>query len=188
MGRPVPILTAFLLYALCFAQPCAAGEERLKVEGPTELQEFLATYRCAVAERLAIIHANRDREMDRFLIIALKFVPENYVQCLFLDGDRRMLCEASSGFYAQLPGENQHYRVSAEGLAALARLGFSTDGNEGNFQRIVAFSGDPDLESVATLILSTLYEVYGVRLGSQLEWKSPLAHIDRYNSVCVPIG
>jgi hypothetical protein len=126
------------------------GRRATEGGGPTELREFLSTYRCAVAERLAIIHANRDRDLDRFLIIALKFIPENYVQCLFLDGDRRMLCEASSGFHAQLPGESQLQGATPGGLAALARLGFSTDGSEGNFQRIIEFSGEPDLESVDT--------------------------------------
>jgi len=84
-----------------------------------DLRAFLTTYRCTVIERLQIIHDNRERKMHRFLILALRFRPQNYVQCLFLDGDTRMLCEASSGFYATLPVENRRY---CEGRSVWRRL------------------------------------------------------------------
>ena len=181
------LLAAFIT-GITLVKPAVAESDRLKVDDSMDLRAFLTTYRCTVIERLQIIHDDRERKMDRFLVLALRFRPQNYVQCLFLDGDTRMLCEASSGFYATLPVENRRYWLRPERVAALARLGFSSDDSEGNFQKLIGFDGEPDLAAIADLILSTLYEVYGARVGSQLEWKSPLADIDPRKSACIPIG
>lgn len=181
------LVSLFISAPACI--PMAAAEAgRLEVDESEEFRAFIATYRCAVVERLEVIHVNRERDTDRFLILALKASPQSYVQCLFLDGDSRMLCEASSGFYAQLPVENRRFRMSPEGLAALARLGFSTDDSEGNFQRMIDIKSPADLNAVADLILSAFYEVYGARVGSQMKWVSPLADIDSRTSSCTPIG
>jgi hypothetical protein len=183
-------LLVAVIVGITFAAPVAAEPGRLQMQDDDAmtLRTFLLTYRCAVVERLQIIHENREREMDRFLILALKFKPQSYVQCLFLDGDRRMLCEASSGFYATPEVVDRQYWLSPERVATLAQFGFSTDDSHGNFQRMIEFEGEPDFAAIADLILSTLYEVYDARAGSQLEWKSPLADIDPRHSACIPIG
>ena len=77
--------------------------------------------------------------------------------------------------------------MSPEGLAALARLGFSTDDSQGNFQRMIDIKNSADVSVVADLILSTFFEVYA-RVGSQMKWVSPLADIDPLTSSCIPIG
>jgi hypothetical protein len=157
-------------------------------ERPTGLQAFINTYRCAVIERLQLIHLNRTHETDRFLVLALRRNPEMYVQCLFMDDDRRMLCEAASGFYAQRPGEPRRFRVTPQGLSALALLGFSTDDSGGNHQRLIDLNSTADFPVVADLILAALYHGYGARIGSDMEWKSPLAGVDPVSSPCTPIG
>jgi hypothetical protein len=143
MKRRGLMRTAFLVAGLWLDRPCTAEEERPGVSGPTDLHDFLSTYRCAAEERLAIIHANRNRQMDRFLIIALKFIPQNYVQCIFVDGDRRMLCEASSGFYAQFPGENQLYRWARHLIAnsATARTVMRLFGNSKTDSQRLCYAG-----------------------------------------------
>ena len=115
--RVCSILFVFWLIVL---QPSLARAERLRVEtdDSMSLHTFLLTYRCAVVERLKIIHESRNEEINRFLVLAVKFKPQRYVQCLFLDGDSRMLCEASSGFYATLPVEDRRYWLRPEGLTA----------------------------------------------------------------------
>jgi hypothetical protein len=110
------------------------------------------------------------------------------VQCIFLDDDTRMLCEAASGFYASATPESRIHFLPASRIAALGWLGFSTDDTEGNFQLMIDFDGEPNLDAVAEIVLTALYEVYGARLGMELEWKSLLADFDPRDSSCIPIG
>jgi hypothetical protein len=162
----------------------ATEERTLAIDDSDEL--FVLTYRCAVLERLYLIHANHEQKMDRFIAIAMKWKWQSYVQCIFLDNDTRMLREAASGYYATLPVENRSYSVSAAGKATLARLGFDTDDSTGNFQRMIEIKSDADLGLVADLVLSTLYLVCGARLGSHMNWTSPLA--ETVGSAYTPIG
>ena len=111
-------------------------------------------------------------------------MPEYYVQCIFTDNDTAMYCEAASGFYAPVP-----FRMNSASMDALKRFGFTTDGSKGNFHRSIDSIGPADFPKIAENILSTLYSVYGVHAGSDLEWKTPLApEIKGVPSVCVPIG
>ncbi|WP_158817101.1 hypothetical protein [Methylocapsa sp. S129] len=63
----------------------------------TDLSAFLAAYRCDVVERLKMIHADRAPK-SRYLVIGLLGAQRGYVQCLFVEDDHRLLCEAESGF------------------------------------------------------------------------------------------
>src|ERR1700722_3139024 len=49
--------------------------------------------------------SRRPRAENRYLILAIKEGPRGSVQCLFVENDARLLCEAESGFYAQKAGE-----------------------------------------------------------------------------------
>jgi hypothetical protein len=143
---------------------------------PVELEAFLSKFRCDVLERLAYIHTHGDRAgPDRFIIVAVERYPEAYVQCIFLDDDTKMLCEASSGFFAQLPGERRKFRIKPKGVLILEELGFSIDESEGNYQRMVELGRPPDLLTISDLILTTLYRVYGAEHAEALEFKAPLA-------------
>jgi hypothetical protein len=81
---------------------------------------------------------------------------------------------ASSGFYFTKPDEPRQLRVKPRKEKILGRLGFSTDGTEGNYQRMIELGTPPDLLKVADLMLTTLYEVYGAQAGIALEMKAPL--------------
>lgn len=147
----------------------------LAAERTSELERFLLDNRCAVLERLAYIHTHGDvAGPNRFLILAIKNFPQRYVQCLFQEGDSKILCEASSGFYFDKPDEPRQLKVKPRKEKILGRLGFSTDGSEGNYQRMIELGNPPDLLKVADLMLTTLYEVYGAQAGVALELKAPL--------------
>ena len=174
---------------LVVAAPPAAGQALPRAaDEAMSLNTFLLNYRCAVVERLAIIHENREQGTNRYFVLSLKHRMQSYVQCIFLDGDQRMLCEAASGYYATPAVQDRAYRLPPHRVATLARLGFDTDDSQGNFQKMIEFDGAPDLAAVADLILSTLYEVYDARVGSNLKWHSPLADFDPRESDCIPIG
>jgi hypothetical protein len=149
------------------ASPAAAASA-------SDLTAFLAAYRCELVERLRMIHADPAPDA-RHLIIYLLDAPRAYVQCLFVENDSKILCEAESEFYRQKAGEPRRFRITPQSLAALARLGFSTDDSKGNYRRIIDLTGAGDFTVVADLLLSALYQGYGARLDSRLEWEAPLA-------------
>ena len=56
----------------------------------------------------------------------------------------------------------------------IGKLGFSTDGSEGNYQRMIELGNPPDLLKVADLMLTPLFEVYSAWEGTALELTAPL--------------
>jgi hypothetical protein len=158
-----------------------------KVDG---LSDFVETYQCSLAGLIAKIEAYHSKpgEKGRFIVLALPGPTGSYVQCAFDHGYREGLCEASSGWWDK-PGKKPHFG-SAE-LAALAQLGFSTDGSHGNFQQQMQFSpGGPEPYALASLMLRALYEGYGARKEMPIEVVAPFAL--RYGFLpqerCVPIS
>jgi hypothetical protein len=151
---------------------------------------FLAAYRCDVVARLTMIHANHTshRSDNRYLILDLQAGQRGFVQCLFDEGDAQILCEAESGYYPHNPAQPREFRVDPKGVAALARLGFSTDDSEGNYQRVISLSGPYDYATVADVMLTALYEVYGARMDSKLEWQAPLAPGKGLFARCAPVS
>jgi hypothetical protein len=141
-------------------------------EDADQLAEFVATYRCDVVRRLEMIHA-KGAPADRFLIIELLGSGGAYVQCLFGDDDRQLFCEGDSGFYDHLPGTPQEFHLGAEGVRALAKLGFSTDASKGNYQRMIDVAGPQDYSRVGEIVLDVLFAAYGARLDSRLAWHAP---------------
>ena len=141
------------------------------------LQALLDAHRCAVAERLKIIHATFAPK-DRYLILSVSGDPQAYVQCLFLPDKRNVLCEASSGYYRGKVGEPQIWALHPDRQAQLARLGFGTDVSQGNFQRKLDFGADPDFERIADLMVSALYHGYGARLDAPVRVEAPLLPLD----------
>lgn len=153
------------------------------------LDDFVATYQCSLAGLIAKIHAHHSKpgEKGRFVVLALPGPTSSYVQCAFDRRDHEGLCEASSGWW------DPRYKppfTSAQ-LAALAQLGFSTDGSRGNFQRQMTFPADgPEPYALATFMLSALYEGYGARKEMQIEVEAPFAlrHGFLPQQRCVPIS
>ena len=94
-----------------------------------------------------------------------------------------MFCEAASGFYDSVASEARTRHLPASAIAALARLGFSTDVSEGNFREV---KEPPDFNAVADLILQALHDAFDARAGATLLLEAPLA--PRPTGKCVPVG
>lgn len=160
-------------------------------QADASLRAFVAANRCPVVERLALIHARGDRSSSRgrFLIVAPRDNGHAYVQCIFFDHDTKLHCEASSGFYRYRPDSGLRLRLDPDKVAALARLGFSTDDSAGNFKREIDLGDPPDLVAAAELMLTALHDGYDARLGAELALKAPLApgKLKRF-SRCVPVS
>ncbi len=157
---------AFIIAALSIGSVAAADDG---------VSDFVNTYQCSLAGLIAKIEANPNKSdtQDRFIILSLPRPIAAYVQCAFDTGDREGICEASSGYWNN-PWEKPHF--SAVQLAALARLGFSTDGSHGNFQQHMHFPPTgPDPDALAGLMLRALYEGYGAHKDIPIEVKAPFA-------------
>jgi hypothetical protein len=175
MGSFAVLRYGCLIFAMAtiVLMPCFGAAA---TDAPVDLEAFRSKFRCDVLERLAYIHMHGDRAgPDRFIVVAVEGYPQAYVQCIFIDGDTKMLCEASSGYFAQLPGKQRRFRIKPRGVHILEELGFSIDDSDGNYQRMVELGRPADLLAIADLILTTLYRVYGAEHATALEFKAPLA-------------
>jgi hypothetical protein len=152
------------------------------------LRALLAEYRCPVVDRLDRIydHPKPTDFLDRFLAVTLQAHPHGYVQCMFIANRTRILCEASSGYYYNKDGAPRTFFLPPQAVAALGRLGFSTDDSKGNFRYEAGIGAPPDLNAVADLILTALHDGYGARAGETLRFNAPFAR--RATSKCVPVS
>lgn len=138
--------------------------------------DLLAQYRCPVVDRLQQIYAAMDSSdpQNWFLIIYFAARADDYVQCVF-DPKTRMLCEAASGFYDDVATAPRKRWLSAAAIAALGRLGFSTDDSAGNFQIWFDVPNPPDFTRIADFLLKVLHDGYGARAHDDLAFEAPLA-------------
>ena len=151
-----------------------------------DLSALLVKRRCVVAAQLRAIHALPDPsdEQDRFLILSRVDAPQDYVQCHFADADRAMRCEAASGYFFDVP-RTMHLPPPA--IAALGHLGFSTDdAAPQNFTQTFSLAAEPDLDAVATLMLTALHVGYGVTAATRLDYSAPNAKA--LPRGCTPVG
>lgn len=166
-GRWARILGAIALASLLPA-PAEA-----QVTGEWAL--FAAMHRCPVEAILTAIHRRGPvgTSRQRFIVLSLPDTPQHYVQCIFIERDTAMGCEASSGAYGPKEGEPGHFAPSSAARAALARLGYRLDDPAENFTRTIALGTPPDVGQAATLMLRTLFDAYGARPGSPVEVVAP---------------
>jgi hypothetical protein len=152
------------------------------------LRALLAEYRCPVVDRLDRIfeHPKPTDYLDRFLAVTLHAHPHGYVQCIFIANRTRVLCEASSGYYYNKDGAPRTFFLPPDAIAALGRLGFSTDDSKGNFHHEAGIGVPPDLNAIADLILTALHDGYGARAGGTLRFNAPFAPGPA--SKCVPVS
>ena len=109
-------------------------------------------------------------------MIAVRGKAQAYVQCLLMNKDTRMLCEASSGYFAVLPGQRRPSEMPMSKVAALDAAGFDTDTSDGNYQRMLPIRNvDADFSGAADLLLSLLHDIYDARSIGELQFKAPLA-------------
>src|SRR5579859_6237843 len=111
--------------------PSAAGAGG----GAATLRDLLAQYHCPVVDRLEQIYkaAPSSHPQNWFLIVYFAARPNDYVQCVF-DPKTYMFCEAASGFYDNVATQPRTRWLSEDAVAALGRLGFSTDDTADNFR------------------------------------------------------
>ena len=152
------------------------------------LRALLAEYRCPVVDRLDRIfdHPKPTDFLDRFLAVTHVGHPHGYVQCIFIANRTRVLCEASSGYYYNKDGAPRTFFLPKDSIAALGRLGFSTDDSKGNFRFEAGIAAPPDLNAIADLILAALHDAYGARADTELRFNAPFA--PGTASKCVPIS
>lgn len=160
-----------LLVAAALIAPIAAT-----AQDATTYAQFLARYRCPVVDRLERIYAAGDptTHPDEYLIIETPPYAEAYVQCIFRK-TTEITCEAASGFYQAAPGYSRSFHLPAPAVAALRRLGFSTDDSNGNFRIDFDLADPPNFNAVAELMLQALYDAYGARAKTILRFKAPYA-------------
>ena len=143
------------------------------------LSAFLSLYRCTIVERLEKIHkVDFAQEMNRYLILDRRDQDHSFVQCIFYERDTKMRCEASSGFYSPPPGHPKHFKLTADGVAKLARHGFSTDATQGNYIRELAIRSPKDITAAADFLLTVFHEVYGARVDIPIKITAPLVNSD----------
>ena len=134
------------------------------------VHELLVQYRCPVVDRLERIYATGDptSSRHRFLTIAVPDYAQAYVQCMFHDSNTKLFCEAASGFYYDKPGQLRTFHQPANAVAALGRLGFSTDDLAGNFSIDIDVADPPDFNALADFMLEALHDGYGARAEMKL--------------------
>ncbi|MFG1410559.1 hypothetical protein V5G24_05540 [Xanthobacter sp. VTT E-85241] len=149
--------------------------------------KFIAENHCQITHRLFMTYLQRQK-LDRFVVASVKGGNQQYVQCLLLEDNKQMLCEAASGFYGVKKGEARD-EVRMSNLAILEAAGFDTDSSEGNFQKLLVISQPTgDFDRVADLMLGLLYDIYGARRGDRLTYVAPMAMelFDGYKCPAVP--
>jgi hypothetical protein len=140
---------------------------------------FVATYHCALMLHMAALEdpkVSRDSTENRFVILANEDASseENYTQCIISPDNSEIYCEAASGFYLTAPGQPRTAHLSQSAKTSLARLGFSMDDSNGNFQWRRSTNGKPDLAALADFMLSVLHDVFAARRSSGMTVTSPL--------------
>ena len=171
-----------LLAAALLMPRCAAAQEL-----PT-YHDLLVQYRCPVVDRLEQIYAAGDpaSSLHRFLVIEVPHVMQAYVQCKFHDNNTKLYCEAASGFYYDGPGAPRTFHHPPSAVAALGRLGFSTDDTAGNFNVDLDVADPPNFNTLADFMLKALHDGYGARASDDLKFNAPFA--PRASSKCIPVS
>lgn len=174
--------TRALLVAAAVIPGCAAAQEA------GTYHDLLVEYRCPVVDRLEQVYSAGDpaSSRHRFLAIEVPHAMQAYVQCMFHDNNTQLYCEAASGYYYDGPGEQRTFHHPASVIAALGRLGFSTDDSAGNFHVDRDVADPPNFNTLADFMLKALHDGYGARADTKLRFNAPFA--PRATSKCIPVS
>jgi hypothetical protein len=153
-----------------------------------DFKEFRSQYRCEVVNRLERIYGFGDRSQhrDRFLSITVSEHRHGYVQCMFYESGKKLICEAASGFFLSKAGESRLYRLPEDKIEQLKSLGFSDDDSQGNFRNYSDVESPPNFNRIADFLLAALHHGYDATVRSKLEFSAPFAP-DRVTT-CIPVG
>lgn len=171
-----------IVLAATLAAPAVAA-----AQDDAAYRQLQARYHCPIVDRLEHIYAKGDPKKfpDEYLIVDIPPRPEHYVQCLFYKRGK-IYCEAASGFFLDGPGEPRTMRLPAIAIAALAKLGFSTDDSKSNFQLNIDVTNPPDFGAIADLMLKALHVAYGADGQTSLRFHAPYA--PHATLECVPVS
>ena len=170
-----------LLMILLVAGTAAAQE-------PSTYHDLLVEYRCPAVDRLEQVYGAGDpaSSRHRFLAIQVPHAMQAYVQCMFHENSTKLYCEAASGYYYDGPGAARTFHHPARVIAALGRLGFSTDDSTGNFNVDLDVADPPNFNTLADFMLKALHDGYGARAEMKLKFNAPFA--PRATSKCIPVS
>jgi hypothetical protein len=160
----MPRLGLIVLLAASLAplpRALAAEHANLALEGLRQ-QHF-----CEILGYLTAIRGQPLELEDRYLIVEVRKTP-GYVQCIFFDDDRKVLCEVASGFY-----DNIRYGAP-DRLATVAQLGFSLDASKGNYQQRLTIKDAASVPEIADLIIRAMHGVYDATPTSRFRYEAPL--------------
>jgi hypothetical protein len=157
--------------------PCAALLAGLAVgcaaaQTDDTLETLLYFRRCELSSELQAVY-ERPAEVEgrgRFLTVTVTERPAVFVQCTIADG--AVICEASA-----FDGSTEANKtpLPARSVAALRKLGFTAEPDGKNLTYRRAFRGKPDFDAIAVLMLTALYDAYGVRAETELDTYAPFA-------------
>lgn len=183
-----PQSVRFQVFCAALIVVATMSAEEASGQNNTSLRHFLAAYRCSVVDRLERIYQAGDPSVhrNRYIVVSVSGHSQSYVQCMFFDDRRKMLCEASSGYYSNKEGEPRTFWLSRDARAALRALGFSTDDVAGNHALEFDVKTPPDFNAIADLILKALHDAYDARAESRLRFNAPFAQ--RESSGCIPVS
>jgi hypothetical protein len=164
MRRIATLLCAALLASL--AVGCAAAQT------DDTLETLLYFRKCPLSAELQAVY-ERPAEVEgrgRFLTVTVTDRPAAFVQCMIAGG--AAICEASA-----FDGGTELSKIPLppQSVAALQKLGFAAAPDGKNFPYRRAFRGKPDFDAIAVLMLTALYDAYGVREETDLKTYAPFA-------------
>jgi hypothetical protein len=141
---------------------------------PPTLQALADTYRCDIIDRLTrIADGDSSTSRNRYILLFPVSRPGAYVQCIFVESDTEILCEAASGAYGPRRPDGTPDPPPGD-RARLAALGYASPPDK-NFQRRLPLGTEPDFGRVADLILRTLHDGFRVRRFEELVIRAPHA-------------
>jgi len=136
------------------------------------LETLLHFRKCPLSAQLQAVY-ERPAKVEgraRFLTVTVTERPAAFVQCMIADG--AVICEASA-----FDGSTEANKtpLPPRSVAALQKLGFAAAPDGRNFPYRRALRGKPDFDAIAVLMLTALYDAYGVREETELKTYAPFA-------------
>jgi hypothetical protein len=160
---------------LCLTASCLSAPIALAEPGPatSDRDAFVSAYRCHVVDALEALRGDDKRDPDkRYVVLARRDRRQAYVQCN-QDSPGAIICQASTGLAGPRFDEAGTMQLGDDQRRRLEQLGFAWRSDSLN---LVLELGDPlpDPVQLAELMLKTMVEGYGMRLGDRLTLIAPM--------------
>ncbi|MBN9598095.1 MAG: hypothetical protein J0G28_00300 [Afipia sp.] len=138
---------------------------------------LLAKYRCQLSDMLRQVYEapSAYKQLNRFLVLSGPSRSSDYVQCMFGENRTKLYCEASTGYYDVAEDKPRRRYPSDTVNEAFRRLGFAVGSGEKNYPYERDFTGTPDFDEIAKLMLLTMHDGYGARAQTTLKVHAPFA-------------